>query len=227
MQINEIYIQALKEDPFCKLISDKNIDAAKFLALFDYYICLADDILDHKINPASTFDLLCLNHEIAKIVLEHPKFYRSVSSAYHILLDGEKKDLEFVPGKFPLEQDLSAWAERGFRATIAFDLLCHIDPSFRTEENKQWVLRSQTKGLIHNDVGDILTRTFEDLYQQRRNYVLLARFDSWIYYNWRGREEELIDAARDVKLKESFDIPKDERLIPVFDKITEISNGML
>lgn len=212
--------------PFEKLIKEIDWEADLFLKNLDHAICLTDDLIDHKVNSVRAIDILLHMNAVTELALKRPGLFESIRKNYDQLIAAEIADFNFVPMKLQNEDELMIWVKRGYRASIAFDVLCFLDNTFETKENRSWVFETQTKGLILNDCSDILTEEYEDFYQIRRNYVALKAFSQEIYFSWKSNKLELQKAAREIVSTIEFSKPPDERLMPVYEELRG-QHGML
>ncbi len=212
--------------PFEKMIEALDPEANFFLRNLDEAICVTDDLVDHKVNSIRAMDTLLHMNVVTEVALKRPGLFESVRKNYDTLLVAELADISFIPLKMSNDEELMIWVKRGYRASIAFDVLCFVDKTFETPENRSWVFEMQTLGLILNDCMDILGGEFEDFFQTRRNYVALKCFTQDIYFNWKKERQSLVDAA--VKIMPTIELvkPKDERLVGVYEELRG-KDGML
>jgi hypothetical protein len=211
---------------FEKIIESTDPEANLFLRNLDAAICLTDDLIDHKVNSVRAMDILLHLNVVTELALKRPGLFDSVRKNYDTLLSAEIADMDFVPLKRSNEEELMIWVKRGYRASIAFDVLCFLDKTYDTEENWSWVIESQAIGLILNDCSDILNGEFEDFFQTRRNYVALQCFKQDIYFNWKNEKQKLIEAAAKISTTIELPKPKDERLMSVYEELRG-KNGLL
>lgn len=204
---------------FEKIIESTDPEANLFLRNLDAAICLTDDLIDHKVNSVRAMDILLHLNVVTELALKRPGLFDSVRKNYDTLLSAEIADMDFVPLKRSNEEELMIWVKRGYRASIAFDVLCFLDKSFETPENRTWVFELQTVGLMLNDCSDILNGEFEDFHQQRRNYIALNFFKQDIYLNWKEETQRLVHAATKTVPTLKLNPPKDERLIGVYEEL--------
>ena len=212
--------------PFEGMIKEIDWEAYLFLRNLDSAICLTDDLIDHKVNSVRAIDILLHMNAVTELALKRPGLFESIRKNYDQLIAAEIDDFNFVPMKIHNDEELMIWVKRGYRASIAFDVLCFLDKTFDTAENRSWVFETQTKGLILNDCSDIITEEFEDFYQTRRNYVALKCFSQEIYFTWKEHKKELIEAAKEILSTIEFSKPEDERLMPVYEELRG-QHGML
>lgn len=202
---------------FYKLIKEKNEALAEFYKSLDSMIELADDILDHKKETEFILLLLVKIDNILQSVASNPDFYKTIKNHLNILLSGELFDSNFVPRRCPVEDEISTWKLKWNRMSVAFACLCYSDKQYDTEENWKWIKDTQIKRGIQNDCDDILSATFEDFIQCRRNYVALMRFNMDIYFNWRTRKKELIEKAIEINNGVEIKKPVNDIMLPIYD----------
>lgn len=176
-----------------------------------YAICMADDIADRAIHPKEAPDLLWLAIQgMSKIV--NSNYAERIKNVLERILKSEIANLNFIPGTALIEDDLKVWKTRASLLDLYFEAWVCVDSSIDTIENRQWFKGFKKRVLILDDCADILTGSFEDLIQCRRNYVVLSEYGYDGYMNWKDNKGKIIKAAEKIKLEVSFEDPKDQRL---------------
>lgn len=171
---------------------------------------LCDDIIDMQVHPSEALNLfnklsLCfltmpeeLKHKIEKPLID--------------TITAEYLNISFIPCKNSNEDELNILKSRANMHKVFFEYLFYVDKSFDTPENREWIKDCMQNNLIGNDCEDILSGRFEDLINKKRNYVILKHFPQEIYYNWREKIEEIIQAAKKEYENNLYISPPDKRL---------------
>jgi len=193
-------------------IYERDPEFAEGLEKLHDAICMADDIADRQMHPEHAASAVWMAIIGMDIMLTRPSYWPRIKKAMGEILAAEKMNLEFVPGQFDLEDDLKKCVARASLIEFYFQALCCLDPSVETKENCEWLRRFKEYCLILDDCEDILSGTFEDLRNCRRNYVVLKYYGEEFYFHWRNSKEDLARKAAEVKAAMKIDPPMDERL---------------
>ena len=174
-------------------------------------ICLADDIADRQLHPEHSAELLWKSI-LGLADLNESGHFWSMFKVLNRIYDAEVINLSYVPGQFPLEEELELWKLRANDLDLYFEAFCCVMPDLRNEKNEKWFEEFKRYALIHNDCMDIITSAFEDLIRCRRNFVVLTGFGSSGYFNWRDKIDQLKQEAQKVLDGLVLSEPSDERL---------------
>lgn len=171
---------------------------------------MCDDIIDKQVNPEKALELFnCLS----LCFLSMPEdLKQKIEQPLLETITAEFLNLNFIPCKNDNKDELEVLKSRANMHKVFFEYLCYVDKSFDTEENRNWLLQNMQNNLIANDCEDILSGRFEDLINKKRNYVILNNFSQDIYYNWRDRKEEILEAAQKEYQNNLYIEPVDKRL---------------
>jgi len=195
-----------------KVIELYDKEAGNFANALNYAVCVADDIMDHKEHTNTMITLCAAMVTCMGIIAKRPDLFEAINKRLGELINGQAMDLEFLPKSKTNEDELQIWKKRGEIIRLMFDLLCHVDKTFETPENREWIENYTLECGKYNDAKDILEGKFEDFIQCRRNFVALTCFDQDIYFTWRHRKDDLIKAAKQVMDEIKFPEPVDKRL---------------
>lgn len=186
-------------------------DFAEAVQKVHYAICMADDIADRAIHPKEAPELLWLAVQGISGIL-NLTYAQKIKDVLERIFKSEVANLCFVPGMMSLKEDFEIWETRASLLDLYFEAWVCVDSSIDTIENRQWFKGFKKRVLILDDCADILTGSFEDLIQCRRNYVVLSEYGYDGYMNWKDNKGKIIKAAEKIKLEVSFEDPKDQRL---------------
>lgn len=175
-------------------------------------ICMADDIADRQLHPENVSEAVWLTLVGMDILFERPSCWPRIKLALNAILESEKINLNYVPGKYDIEQEIKFCLGKATLIDFYFQAFCCLYPEVETPENLEWINELKEYCLIIDDCEDILSGTFEDLRNCRRNYVVLKYFGPDFYFNWESNKAKLIDKAKELKSSVKMDPPKDKRL---------------
>lgn len=193
-------------------VYEADSDFAEGLEKLHDAICMADDIADRQVHPDMACSAVWLTMIGMDIMLTRPSYWPRVKKALVGILEAEKQNLQFIPGRNDVEEDLRLNLGKAALIDFFFQALCCVDPSVETEENCEWLTQFKEYCLINDDCEDILSGTFEDLRNCRRNYVVLKYYGEEFYFHWKHNKEELIRKAKEVQQSLQIQAPRDARL---------------
>lgn len=193
-------------------IHEKDPDFAEGLEKLHDAICMADDIADRQINPDYACQAVWMTLIGMDILTTRPSYWPRIKKALMEILEAEKINLRFIPGKDDLEEDLKLCLGKASLIEFYFQALCCLDPDVETKENCEWLRRFKEYCLILDDCADLLSGTFEDLRNCRRNYIVLKYFGHEFYFHWLHNKEELVRKAQEIRDKMEIEPPLDDRL---------------
>jgi len=194
-------------------IYEKDPEFAEGLEKIHDAICMADDIADRQMHPEHASGAVWLALIGMDILVTRPSYWPRMKEALRGILTAEKINLEFVPGRFDPEEDLKLCLTKASLIDFYFQAMCCLDPTVETEENREWLHRFKEYCLIIDDCDDILSGTFEDLRNCRRNYVVLKYYGEEFYFHWKHNKEELARKAAEIKAGMKIAPPLDARLM--------------
>lgn len=181
----------------------------EFLNSFNVAVQLADDVMDHRIETDNILDVFSNMYNCMRIA---PKgLLEKINPAMETLILAERYNQCFIPGKLTNEEEIEVIRHRT-TLPIYFESLCYVDPSFDTDENREWINKYFFTCVKANDCLDILNGVWEDFILCRRNYVALSCFGPDIYSTWRDKKEELYEKAKNIWDSFKIDDPIDKRL---------------
>lgn len=199
---NDVWLEPLKE---------KEPQLAEGLKSIHSAIFLADDIADRQTQPDYAAQVLWKT-VLGVAELSSSGYFWQFFRVLQIIYESELANLNFVPGQLPVEEELEIWKTRAALLDLYFEGLKCLDEGIDTETNRAWFEEFKKFVLINDDCEDILSGTFEDLYNCRRNYVVLTKLGIDGYCQWRPQLSLLKEAAQEIKSSLELKEPDDERL---------------